>query len=828
MPSSSFLIPSSPIPSALTTTTAATVSSSAATTASMVRFGTANVYKETPPYSPQSPMIALRRQSLLLSATQFPSTSSQQIKSRWMLVRVLDGIIYIVSEYTKTLIRELILLLGYFLDLIVSLVLYVFHIPGSYDETSLAHQKGLVVRSASSASLIHLSEEFRKERTRSRSNSTKSNSGGSTYEYNSSEEEMEKKISSTSSTGTLSPIRELSPTTTDEDHNIQLDNQQLEDDVPPPITTSLFSSSTSSHTMIGKNSFKKILESTLKMKKANNTNQVVVDSPTTMTTSTIEPVSFEEAQKEPIADDVSVASTADSEWNDYENLDANFDYDFEDDVRDDIKLIYEEKKWTSRVLNFIGETFLWFVMLIIYLPTLFKTPITSKKTPIEADKVHLYEKKSTGLLEDFYYAVFECIDLLAKASRLFIRLKLRECFKTIKECFGLFKLSNFLSTRGIDDRSISQVIIDNGFKSKTYVCSTEDGYKVQLNRIPNTTSKTAVYFQHGILDSGFTWIGSNPNVGLTCASNGYDVFLGNFRGYGLARCHGKHLNENISAREYWDFSINEHAFYDVKAFVKKIREIKQKELGNNDFKLVVVAHSMGAGSILAYMSWCKAHNEEHYIDKAILLSPAGNHQEMPTLFEYASMAIPIVRRLPFWNYFGFTSKTVKILVAKLLQDINNHKATRSLLSAVVSSLILGGRTKNNPFQYVHNLFYHTFNATSVKVVEHLIQLQKSGKFLAYNYGPTMNKQYYGTEKPYDFFDAYDKLNIPIYIVYADDDKVIPKQCIVRHYKELRKYHSNTCFAKKFKDMGHLELTLSSNDRVIQYVLKVLGQNEEVN
>ncbi|KAG2388667.1 hypothetical protein C9374_000106 [Naegleria lovaniensis] len=234
---------------------------------------------------------------------------------------------------------------------------------------------------------------------------------------------------------------------------------------------------------------------------------------------------------------------------------------------------------------------------------------------------------------------------------------------------------------------------------------------------------------------------------------------------------------------------------------------------------------MGAACILAYMSWCKAHNQEHYIDKVILLSPAGNHQKIPTLLYYLSFTIPLIRKLPFWNYFGFTSKTMKILVAKVIQDINNHKATRSLFSAFASALVLGGKTQNNPFQYVHNLVYHTFNATSVKVVEHLIQMSTSGRFLAYDYGPETNKKVYGTEKPFDFFDYYDKLNIPIYIVYADDDRVIPKQCILRHYKELRKYHPETSFAKKFKDLGHLELTLSSNDRVIQYILKVLGQED---
>ncbi|KAG2388668.1 hypothetical protein C9374_000107 [Naegleria lovaniensis] len=529
--------------------------------------------------------------------TSIPNNNKHQ-KSTWLLVRLLDALIYIVSEYAKTLIRELILLFGYFLHLLVSFILYVFHRPGRYDETLLAQQKAFPKRSTSSASLAHLDMS-------KLSNDDDSSVGVGIFgRYDDEMSQTGRKTCSSEDHGNESSDRKR---LTDRkkvnfdkaDHLIINTNVRKNSfssnvtkggDTSPTIetgsiiqhsqpTTNLFPTSTSSHIMIGKNSFRKILESSMKLKKVSSIGHLI--SPNTLSTSCVTPTQVESSGANIISEyppvESSTASLVDSEWTDYENLDANFDYDFEDDVREDIKLIYEEKRLGARILDFIGEMFMWFIMLIIYLPSLFKSPINSKKASIEADKVHLYEKKSTGLFEDLIDAVFECIDLLAKAARLFIRFKMRECFKTMKECFLLFRLSNFLSTRGIDDRSISQVIIDNGFKSKNYICSTEDGYKVELNRIPNVQSKTAVYFQHGILDSGFTWIGSSPNVGLACAANGYDVFLGNLRGYGLAKCHGKHARESITTREYWDFSINEHAFYDVKSFVKKIRDIKKKE-----------------------------------------------------------------------------------------------------------------------------------------------------------------------------------------------------------------------------------------------------------
>lgn len=40
----------------------------------------------------------------------------------------------------------------------------------------------------------------------------------------------------------------------------------------------------------------------------------------------------------------------------------------------------------------------------------------------------------------------------------------------------------------------------------------------------------------------------------------------------------KHVNPNIKAKEYWNFTVNEHGFYDFPAFMSKINELKNQEL----------------------------------------------------------------------------------------------------------------------------------------------------------------------------------------------------------------------------------------------------------
>jgi hypothetical protein len=55
---------------------------------------------------------------------------------------------------------------------------------------------------------------------------------------------------------------------------------------------------------------------------------------------------------------------------------------------------------------------------------------------------------------------------------------------------------------------------------------------------------------------------------------GYDVWAGTLRG-----CDGECRSvENLEPKQYWDFSVNEHAWEDIPAFLAQIRAAKEREL----------------------------------------------------------------------------------------------------------------------------------------------------------------------------------------------------------------------------------------------------------
>ncbi len=89
------------------------------------------------------------------------------------------------------------------------------------------------------------------------------------------------------------------------------------------------------------------------------------------------------------------------------------------------------------------------------------------------------------------------------------------------------------------------------------------------------------------------------------------------------------LSPKTNARQYWGFSINEHAFQDLPACVAHLRATKATE-GIAEPDLRVCAHSMGAAIVLMYLIWERLHGRPHHVSRAVLLSPAGVHEQVST------------------------------------------------------------------------------------------------------------------------------------------------------------------------------------------------------
>ena len=174
----------------------------------------------------------------------------------------------------------------------------------------------------------------------------------------------------------------------------------------------------------------------------------------------------------------------------------------------------------------------------------------------------------------------------------------------------------------VDEGATRAAVEAAGYPYERVRVETADGYQLTVDRLPRPGAERVAFFQHGVLDSSYSWVAGGPvgahgSLAMRAFDDGCDVFLGNFRGCVASR---RHRDDAICAKrdeqrngtctvadahmdadgdsstagrrasllrddpyKFWDFSVNEHAYYDLPAMLDKINVIKQDELGQKGF-----------------------------------------------------------------------------------------------------------------------------------------------------------------------------------------------------------------------------------------------------
>ncbi|XP_027342663.1 lipase 1-like [Abrus precatorius] len=392
--------------------------------------------------------------------------------------------------------------------------------------------------------------------------------------------------------------------------------------------------------------------------------------------------------------------------------------------------------------------------------------------------------------------------------------------------------TNFRQSLNTDARTCQDVITELGYPYEAIHVITTDGYVLLLERIPRRDARKAVYLQHGVLDSSMGWV-SNGVVGspaFAAYDQGYDVFLGNFRGL-VSR---EHVNKNISSREYWQYSINEHGTEDIPTMIEKIHQVKTAELRlsnpnieeelNDDqlYKLGAICHSLGGAAMLMYIITRRIEAKPHRLSRLILLSPAGFHHDSNLVFSVVEHVVffmaPILSRV--FPAFYIPTRFFRMLVNKLARDLQNLPAVGGLVQTLVG-YVVGGDSSN--WVGVLGLPHYNMNdmpGVSFGVAFHLAQIKRTRRFRMFDYGSvSVNMEVYGSPEPLDLGEHYGLINIPVDLVAGQKDTVIRSSMVKRHYKLMKDAGVDVSY-NEF-EYAHLDFTFSHHEELLSYVMSRL-------
>ncbi|XP_070608423.1 putative lysosomal acid lipase/cholesteryl ester hydrolase isoform X2 [Erythrolamprus reginae] len=285
--------------------------------------------------------------------------------------------------------------------------------------------------------------------------------------------------------------------------------------------------------------------------------------------------------------------------------------------------------------------------------------------------------------------------------------------------------------RGVDPETsmnISEIILFRGYPSEEYEVVTDDGYYLSINRIPygKISQKTkerrpAVFLQHGFLADGSNWVTNLDynSLGFALADAGFDVWLGNSRGNTWSR---KHTNYTTKQKEFWMFSFDEMAKYDLPASINFVLNKTGQE------QLFYIGHSQG--TTIGFIAFSAFPELAKKINMFLGLAPVMNAR-------FSSGALAKLGELPellLKEIFGMKEFLPQNALIKWLAiQVCGHVLLDDICGNIFF-LLCGFNEKNLNMSRVDVYSTHCPAGTSSQNMLHWSQVIKSGEMRAFDWG----------------------------------------------------------------------------------------------
>ncbi|XP_072747886.1 lysosomal acid lipase/cholesteryl ester hydrolase-like [Anoplolepis gracilipes] len=309
------------------------------------------------------------------------------------------------------------------------------------------------------------------------------------------------------------------------------------------------------------------------------------------------------------------------------------------------------------------------------------------------------------------------------------------------------------------DLSTVEMIKRAGYPVESHVVTTTDGYILTLHRIPGDNSSLPVLLNHAFLCTSADWVilGKNKALAYLLADQGYDVWLGNFRGNTYSRAH---ISLSPSQKEFWDFSFHEMGIYDLPAMITYITNMRSQPLhtyighsmGTTTFYIMASELPMIAQNVRMMISFAPAAFISH------MTSPVKYLVSFGTVYKWFMGHFFHDEFIPQRGFWRFVSKYVC-----------EENFIQWWVCAKLMFKITGYDKEQFDYSLVPVILSHAPAGSSTKTLLHYFQMYKSDRFRQYDYGLQNLFKYHSIAPP-----NYDLTNIkvPIALFYSSDDLLI--------------------------------------------------------
>ncbi|OTA61508.1 alpha/beta-hydrolase [Hypoxylon sp. EC38] len=318
-----------------------------------------------------------------------------------------------------------------------------------------------------------------------------------------------------------------------------------------------------------------------------------------------------------------------------------------------------------------------------------------------------------------------------------------------------------------------------GYTAEEHVLQTKDGYLLGIHRLawrkgeedvkvndgPASIKKPVVYLHHGLLMNSEVWVClTDPQrcLPFVLVDKGFDVWLGNNRGNKYSK---KSINYPPTSIEFWNFSIDEFAFYDIPDSINYVLENTRQQ------SLSYIGFSQGTAQAFASLAIHPKLNEQVnvFIALAPAMAPAGLNN---------GIVDALIKASPQVLFLLFGRRSI-LSSATMWQSILYPPIFIKLIDMGLSFLF-GWKTKNISVSQKLAAYPHLYSFTSTKSVVHWFQIIRNQSFQMYD-DDVQTPLSVNASSKYTKVAKYPTRNIktPIVLVYGGSDSLVDIKVMIK-------------------------------------------------